>query len=310
MASAERVAWGLLGAWLCTSCGGSTEQGPPGTNHAGASGSGGDGTAIESSSGTDGRSTNGGSTNSNGGTRADGGTSFNGGGANSNGGANSDGGANSAGNASGGQGGHVASGGSSTACGSAGGGGIAPNSSADPDEGTVTPIWDSFCFATFSCNYTTLSLEGPALTARAGRDYLITSFGGNSAKLAYLTPGGPVSFMVKAGEGGFPFTSNCEPDTLKMYTAVFNDLTVFAEPSLRTKLCELKAGTTALLDDTKPNGFFLQSINDTDSVYKIVLNTLSDRCSGAEEGYIAVPAFMVLGASLFLVPFNFLEAPP
>lgn len=183
-------------------------------------------------------------------------------------------------------------------------------SSADPDEGTVTEIWAGFCFATFTCDYTTHSLEGPIVTGRTGRTYLITSYDGRVATLAYLTPGGPVSFMVRNTENGFPFTSSCEPDPEHLYTAVFIDVTVFAEPALTTKLCELKAGDSALLDATKPNGFFLQSMSGDESVYKIVFNTLSGRCNNAAEGYVRVPATTVLGTSLFLVPFGFVQAPP
>lgn len=308
MASAERMAWGLLAGLVYTACGGSTHHDGLDASGSPGSASGRDGAASSAGESSGDSSSAGRSSTAIGGTSNGGRASPGGGASMSAGGSNSGGRASGAGgSSSGGQGGRAGSG--STACGSAGAGGSLPSSSADPAEGTVTPIWDGFCFATFSCDYTTASQEGPALTARAGRDYLLTGFGGNSAQLAYLTPGGPVTFVVKAGEGGFPFISNCQPDTLQMYTAAFLDLTIFKEPSLTNELCEIEAGATAPLDATKPNGFFLQSISDTDSVYKVVLNTFSERCGGAEAGYIAVPATMVLGESLFLVPFNFIQAP-
>jgi hypothetical protein len=89
---------------------------------------------------------------------------------------------------------------------------------------------------------------------------------------------------------------------------VFADVSVFAEPELTTKLCDLKNGDSVPRDTDKNAGYGLESVNDPTAVYEIFLNAFSTQCGGTDTGYIATHAITALGSKQILVPFEMVEA--
>src|SRR5690349_5289311 len=91
------------------------------------------------------------------------------------------------------------------------------------ESGTVTDDWAEFCIATFTKDTELLDFGEPAFTAQKGEKYLLTTYGSFSSELMFLSDGGPETFEIPEDDaGGYPFTSNCEPDTGVTYSAVFS----------------------------------------------------------------------------------------
>jgi hypothetical protein len=171
--------------------------------------------------------------------------------------------------------------------------------------GTVTEQWAEFCTATFTRDTRILDVfDEPMFTAREGEAYLLANYSSGSGELLYLTDAGPEPFEVRADDAGtLPFTSTCEPDAAFPYAAVFDDVTVYAEEALTTRLCDLAAGT-ARPSTGGPRGFSI--VGDISlsgpQTYEIYLDALSELCGGSELGYVSVPRTHLFGADTWLVP--------
>jgi hypothetical protein len=151
--------------------------------------------------------------------------------------------------------------------------------------------------------------QKPLFTAHTGEKYLVIDYDEVTARLAYLTPAGPISFDVPASaESTFPFTASCAPNPPHSYFAVFADVTVFAEPELVTKICDLKAGAAVMRDVGTGSGSGLQTPGDATSVYEIFLNAFSAQCGGAENGYVQVHEITVFGSPRTFAPFAVIAA--
>jgi hypothetical protein len=208
-------------------------------------------------------------------------------------------------------------GGSSTAGSSASGssnvGGSGGGASTVEGPGTVTDAWSSYCVATFTSDYEVVdSFDEPLFTARAGEQYLMTSypstFGGpNSAGLLYLTERGPFEFEVDSGSEPAPFTSNCPKSTAKKFYAVFDDVSLYSDSTLTSKLCDLTAGAALPLDGGY--GFSLSSLTNGEAIYSVQLGPYSAQCGAAERGSIAVSSVQVLNQSTYLVPIRAILGP-
>jgi hypothetical protein len=231
---------------------------------------------------------------------------------------NAGGGSNTAGNLNGGSsnagtftGGGPGNGGfSGGGVGTAGGGG---SSSEGP--GTITDLWRDLCVATFTMDYpVTDDFGAPLFTARAAEEYLLIRYPGPhaSASLAYLTSTGPYEFDVapNADNTAFPFTTDCPTDLeAASYFAVFADVSVYAEPELVTKICDLEAGEALPRDMTTGAGYGLENSGSDSSIYEVFLNAFSAQCGGAVNGYISVPRIHLFGTARVLVPFQVITAP-
>jgi hypothetical protein len=195
--------------------------------------------------------------------------------------------------------------------GGGGGGGTGNGGGTGSGAGTVTEAWAGFCTGTFTED--TVIVDGfddRLFTARAGEEYLLAAYGAFlgevRAEFVYLTSAGPATFEVGPdAAGAFPFTSNCEPDAGVPYYAVFTDVSVYAEDTLTTKLCDLEAGTVLPAASSSPRGYAIAGDGFSLSgphTYQVYLNTFSASCGGAEVGYISVPESRVFGATTWLVP--------
>ncbi len=216
-------------------------------------------------------------------------------------------------NESGGDGNHT---GGTSGSSSGGTGGTSGSSSG---AGTITDDWRAYCVATFTADYDVMDPFGDLLfTARAGEEYLVMEYpnpfsaSSNSASLAYLTPNGPMDFDVEgpASTPGTPFSTDCPANGAREYYAIFTDVSVYAEDTLTTKLCDLEAGTTVPLQGGIATGFGLASISSEGAVYEIFLNALSAQCGGAENGFVLVPQVRVLSTTTYLVPIRPIMGPP
>jgi hypothetical protein len=204
----------------------------------------------------------------------------------------------------------------STACG---------GDDADPDSGpggpggsgggTVTDTWRSYCTATFNADTPISDPFGDvAFTARAGEEYLIGSyenFASPRVSLVYLAATGPYTVDLDATGGAFPFTPSCELEKAVPYYAVFNDVSVYAEEALTTKLCDLKAGT--VLPRTNGNsgyGIAGDLSFSGPATYELFLNAFSPMCGNALSGYISVPAIHLFGTTTWLIQVDSVIGPP
>jgi len=177
----------------------------------------------------------------------------------------------------------------------------------------VSEPWDAFCVAAFTMDYqVTDDFQKPLFTARAGEQYLITSYTLDfAATLAYLTPSAPLTFGVRVGvDMKLPFTSNCAPLGSRPYFAVFADVSVFAEPQLTTKICDLAAGAAVPRDPAKNAGYEVEisGAGAPSAVYKVFLNAFSSQCGGMDNGYVRVWPFTALGSRRLLAPFELIPA--
>ena len=154
--------------------------------------------------------------------------------------------------------------------------------------------WSGYCVATFTSDYGVLdSFDEPLFTARVSEQYLMTAypasiFGGpNSAELLYLTEDGPFEFEVDPGSDPPVFTANCRKGAATRVSAVFTDVSLYADSTLATKLCDLTAGTVLPLDGRY--GYSLTSASDGEAIYSMLLGPYSAQCGAAEQGSVVVP---------------------
>jgi len=170
--------------------------------------------------------------------------------------------------------------------------------------GTVTEEWAAFCTATFTQDTRILdSFDEPMFTARAGETYLLADYG-TRGELLYLTGVGPELFEVGPDDAGaLPFTSNCEPNAGVPYYAVFDDVAVYADEALTTKLCDLAAGT-ALPSTGGLRGYSIVGNISLSGpqIYQVYLDAFSAQCGGSDVGYISVPKTHSFGSDTWLVP--------
>ena len=176
----------------------------------------------------------------------------------------------------------------------------------DSPSGTVTEEWREFCVATFTKDYEIIdSFDEPQFTAKKGEEYLLSEFGdsfGPSAQLIYLWPGGPEEFTIEGNTTAeFPFTTSCPLNTAQPYYAVFEDVTVYADEALSTKLCDLEAGT-ALPRTNALAGYSITTLEFFGpNVYEVYLNAFSAQC-GADTGYVNVQPVESFDSTTWLVP--------
>jgi hypothetical protein len=172
--------------------------------------------------------------------------------------------------------------------------------------GTATPQWAGFCTGTFTEDTAIIdAFDEPMFTARAGDEYLLSDFSdsfGGRAEFIYLTNVGPDSFEVKpTASGAWPFTSNCTIGMGVPYYAVFDDVSVFAEKELKTKVCDLSEGTV-LPAGTSGRGYSLAGSVGNSTVYQVILGPFSAQCGALAQGYISVPQTSSFGSTTWLVP--------
>ena len=144
-----------------------------------------------------------------------------------------------------------------------------------------------------------------SLRAKKGEEYLLSEFGdsfGPSAQLIYLWPGGPEEFTIEVNTTAeFPFTASCPLNTAQPYYAVFEDVTVYADEALSTKLCDLEAGT-ALPRTNALAGYSITTLEFFGpNVYEVYLNAFSAQC-GADTGYVNVQPVESFDSTTWLVP--------
>lgn len=253
---------------------------------------------------------------------ADGGSAAGNSNANAAGKANDGGSVNTSGASSAGgtssMGGTSSTAGRSSAAGAAGTsvGGSGGSSSASEGPGTITEPWRAYCVATFTEDYPVKDGFGaPLFVALKGEEYLLMSYPEpfSRARIAYLTSTGPYSADVEpnAAHTGFPFTTDCAMDLQAgSYFGVFADVSVYAEPELATKLCDLKAGTALpRVLDAKGAGYALESNSAASAIYEIFLNAFSPQCGGASSGYVTVPVIQLFGSAHIVVPFGVITGP-
>ena len=181
----------------------------------------------------------------------------------------------------------------------------------------MTEEWSDYCVATFTKDYAVQDVFDRSLfTARAGERYLITTYGDgfttDTASLAYLTDKGPYDFDVAAPTGtqNFPFTTSCTFGATVSYYAVFDDVSVYADEAMTTKLCDLQRGTVLPRDTGTSSGFSAVTLNFSGpNTYDVYLNAFSAQCGNAESGYVSVPSVRVFGSTTWLVPIAAIAGP-
>jgi hypothetical protein len=212
-------------------------------------------------------------------------------------------------------GGNPGAGGSGSNGGSSGGGsgGSDAGGTASIGPGTVTEEWTDFCVATFTEDYEVTDDFGePLFTVRTGEEYLLIAYPEpySRAQAAYLTPTGHLEFDIEPSDDftSFPFTSNCSVNPPLSYFAVFADVSVYAEPELTTKLCNLASGAALPRLSESSAGYALEALQDGGAVYEVFLNAFSSECGGAESGYVIVPSVHLFDSDRVLVPFDVIVA--
>jgi hypothetical protein len=191
-----------------------------------------------------------------------------------------------------------------------GGGGDGTDAGSGP--GTVTAPWTDFCTATFTESTPVLDpFDEPTFTANAGDEFLLSEFNTAYSEIVYLTNAGPDPYVIdQNANGDWPFTSNCTAGDGVPYYAVFEDVSVYAEETLSTKICDLAAGT-ALPAAGGARGYLLTGGLSLEgpATYEIYLDVFSSQCAGNDTGYISVPETHVFGSDTWLVPIIGIIAP-
>jgi hypothetical protein len=172
--------------------------------------------------------------------------------------------------------------------------------------GTITEQWAGFCTATFTADTPIIdAFDEPIFTARAGDEFLLSDFSdsfGGRAELVYLTSAGPDSFEVKpSSDGSWPFTSNCTINQGVPYYAAFENVSVFAEKELTTKICDISEGTV-LPAGTTGRGYAFAGSLGASALYEVILGPFSTQCQGMAQGYVSVPQTRSFGSTTWLVP--------
>ncbi|HTM43931.1 MAG TPA: hypothetical protein VL137_03195 [Polyangiaceae bacterium] len=174
---------------------------------------------------------------------------------------------------------------------------------------TVASAWQGYCIATFASDYSVVDDFGDTrFTAHSGQQYLMTQYGDDfgtaKAGLIYDTGSGPWGFDVKAMAANvFPFTSNCTYGNNTDYYAVFNDVSVFSDVNLTTKICDLTKGSVQPRGGA-PTGYAIAgALTFTGpTTYQVQLGPFSASCGAAASGYVSVPQVQVFGSGTWLVP--------
>jgi len=197
-----------------------------------------------------------------------------------------------------------------TGCGGSDGDGGGAQGNGD---GTVSEAWAAFCTGTFTEDTPIRDpFDEPMFTAHVGNEFLLSDFDdsfGGRAEFLFLTKTGPDSFEVEPGaDGSWPFTSNCTIGKGVPYYAVFNDVTVFAEKELSTKVCDLSAGTV-LPAGSSGRGYALSGTVSGAAVYQLILGPFGAQCGGLSSGYIRVPQTSSFGSTTYLVPVSGIIGP-
>jgi hypothetical protein len=172
-------------------------------------------------------------------------------------------------------------------------------------DGTVNETWAGFCTATFTEDTSIMDFDRSIFTAHAGNEFLMSDFDdafGAHAELLYLTGAGPDSFQVEPkADATWPFTSNCTIGQGVPYYAVFEDVSVFAEQALTTKVCDLSAGSV-LPAGSNGRGYSLAGSSGGATIYEVILGPFSAQCGGHDSGYVRVPQTRSFGSTTWLVP--------
>ncbi len=174
-------------------------------------------------------------------------------------------------------------------------------------DGTVTEAWAGFCTGIFTADTPILDVfDEPAFTARAGDEFLLSNFDDTfspRAEFLYLTDDGPDSFELEPGpDGSWPFTSNCEIGEGVPYYAVFENVSVFAEEELTTKVCDLSAGSV-LPAGNSGRGYAFAGSSGESAIYEVILGPFGAECGDHDRGYVRVPRTTSFGSTTWLVPF-------
>jgi hypothetical protein len=188
----------------------------------------------------------------------------------------------------------------SLGCGSGDGDGSASG------RGTVTEEWATFCTATFTRDTPIIdAFDEPMFTARAGDEFLLSDFSdsfGGRAELLYLTSVGPDSFEIEpSSDGAWPFTSNCTINEGVPYYAVFDDVSVFSDKELTTKICDLAEGS-ALPAGSSGRGYSFSGAAGDSAIYEVILGPFGAQCGDLDRGYVRVPRTSSFGSTTWLVP--------
>jgi hypothetical protein len=183
--------------------------------------------------------------------------------------------------------------------------------------GAVTGEWHDYCVATLTSD-TTVEDGFDTLTLEAGSEYLVAGyedgFGDVDLDLLYLTPGGPYDVEIRvATAAALPVTSNCDLPNAKQYYAVFQNLAVYAEKELTTKLCDLSAGSVLPRDNTLVSqgvaDFSEIDFSSKPQTYRVSLNAFSSQCGGGQDGFISVPSTEVAGTTTWLPGIHWILGP-
>lgn len=179
--------------------------------------------------------------------------------------------------------------------------------------GTVSEQWQGYCTVVFSSDHAVIDSFGDALfTARAGQEFLVKSYSETTrANLFYLTNSGPWDFEVMpAGVPPlYPFSSTCDLNNAVSHYGVFADVSVFADETLTTKLCDLTRGTTLPSAGMSVGYSLAGEISFSGpATYQVELGPFAAQC-GAASGYVSVPETQVFGTTTWLVPFDTLLSP-
>jgi hypothetical protein len=172
-------------------------------------------------------------------------------------------------------------------------------------DGTVTATWAGFCTGTFTKDTPIVDFGREIFTAHAGQEFLMSDFDdafGGRAEFVYLTSAGPDTFEVEPNaDATWPFTSNCTIGQGVPYYAVFEDVSVFAEKGLATKICDLAAGSV-LPAGSSGRGYSLAGSIESATIYEVILGPFSAQCAGHDRGYVRVPQTRSFGSTTWLVP--------
>lgn len=179
--------------------------------------------------------------------------------------------------------------------------------------GTVTEQWAGFCTGVFTEDTPILDSRGePAFTAREGAEYLLADFPDSfrgRAKFLYMTQVGPDSFTLKPNaDRAWPFTSNCAVGQGVPYYGVFDDVSVFADPELTTKICDLGAGSVLPAANAE-RGYALARSSWETTIYEVTLGPFSEECEDHPRGYVRTPRTNSFGSTTWLVPIAELIGP-
>jgi hypothetical protein len=155
--------------------------------------------------------------------------------------------------------------------------------------GEVPAPWSDFCVARFEKEYVLRDwLDNEVLTARAGDEFLLSSWYSGSFTLA--VPGGSGVLLVDAElpfddePDAFPFTTKCTRGATGMQIVAFDDVTLFADEALTEEICTLKRGANFAFNSWESGG-----IDGTLPIGRIAVEGWPAPCAGHSEAFFAQP---------------------